>query len=93
MRIGSDAVGGVEFMGQHIIRLAGSLLLMGLALIPPIVIASAVALPLLGALGSWAALPAALAALATLCAEVAATVIWLGGVFERFDPVDAGLRA
>jgi hypothetical protein len=93
MRIGADAVGGVEFMGQHILRLAGSLLLMAVALIPPIVVAGAVAFRLLGALGPWAALPAALAALATLWAEVAAIVIWLGGVFERFDPVDAGLPA
>lgn len=93
MHIGTDHPGGVEFMGQHILRLVGSILLMGVGLVPPLLVAGWVALQLAQALGAVAAVAAAATAIAALWIEVGLVVAWLGRAFERLDIVEAGLRS
>jgi ABC-2 type transport system permease protein len=88
--IGREA-GGVEAFGQNIVTLVGTLLLMLLALVPPLLVA-AIAGAILMPLSSTGAVAAGVLVLsAALAAETALLVLWLGRLFERTDPVAAGL--
>jgi ABC-2 type transport system permease protein len=88
---GGQQAGGVETVGQGIITLMGSLLLMGLALIPAALAAGAVG-ALFWPLGTVAAGAAgALAGVLVVAGEVGLLVVWLGGLYDRLDPVLAGL--
>jgi ABC-2 type transport system permease protein len=92
MRIGAVDAGGVEFMGQHILRMVGSMLLLAMGLLGPLLVAASIAFPLGPLLALWSALPAAVMFIVALWAEVALIVAWLGRAFERVDPVEAGIR-
>jgi hypothetical protein len=91
MRVGVGDPTGVEFMGQNILRLAGSFLLLGLGLLPPLLIGGLTGFRLIPQLGEMAAVPAILAGVAALWTEVGLIIMWLGDAFERTDPVEAGL--
>jgi hypothetical protein len=91
MRVGTGDASGVEFMGQNILRLAGSFLLLGLGLLPPLLIAGLTGFRLIPQLGPLAAVPAILLGVAALWTEVVLIIVWLGDAFERTDPVEAGL--
>jgi hypothetical protein len=91
MRVGAEGAGGIEFMGQHILRIVGSILLILAGLIPPALVGAAIAARLFPAIGARAAIPAAVAFIPALWIEVALVVLWLGDVFERTDPAEAGL--
>ncbi|MGH7553574.1 MAG: putative ABC exporter domain-containing protein [Longimicrobiales bacterium] len=91
MRVGTGDPSGVEFMGQNILRLAGSFLLLGLGLLPPLLIGGLAGFGLIPQLGPLAAVPAILLGVAALWAEVVLIIVGLGDAFERTDPVEAGL--
>jgi ABC-2 type transport system permease protein len=82
--------GGVESAGQGMLLFGGSIIVTSLLLLAPIVAAGAVLLVTRG-LGIWSLVPAAAAAAALLVFELRFLLLWLGGVFERTDPVDAGV--
>jgi hypothetical protein len=83
---------GIAAMGQRILSMFGSMLLLLVMLIPAVLVGvgvMAVTAPMGGASAGAAA--AALAACAALWGEIAGLVVWLGGVYDRLDPVDAGI--
>jgi ABC-2 type transport system permease protein len=91
IRVGSHEGGGVESIGQNLVTLTASLLLMIVALVPPLVAAAAVAAPALAL-----SLPAAIAAgafalAAAILLEIRLLILWLGRLYDRTDPVTAGL--
>ena len=77
---------GLDVLGQRIVFVAGRLVAMALALVPP-----AIGAALVFAMTQWivgpvgAATLGGLAGLAILCAEAWGGMQWLGGRFERFD--------
>lgn len=91
MRVGVEGSSGVEFLGQAIVRLAASVVLLGIGLLLPAIVGAAIGFRSLVVLGPWAGLAGALTAVAALWFEVGLIVAWLGGVFERTDPSEAGL--
>jgi ABC-2 type transport system permease protein len=91
VRLGGHGSGGMEAIGQNLLTLVGTLLLLAVTAIPPLAVAGVVAGPLV-LLAPVIAVPAGvLAAAATIAAEVWLLVRWLGRVFDRTDPVEAGL--
>ncbi|CAN5627153.1 hypothetical protein BH23GEM8_BH23GEM8_01920 [soil metagenome] len=88
--IGRTRGGGVESAGQGMLLFGASIIVTLLLLLAPIIAASAVVLVARG-LGAWALVPAAVAAAGVLAFELRFLLRWLGGVFDRTDPVDAGL--
>jgi ABC-2 type transport system permease protein len=91
VRLGSGRPAGVEALGQNLLMMIAFMALLALALALPVAISGGTFLLLRGILESWAAVPAALLALAVIGLEAALIVEWLGGVFERTDPATAGI--
>lgn len=86
--LGPGRGAGVEMIGQRLVTMVGSLVLLMVALIPALVMASvAIAIGgLAGVTGVWLAVPGAVALAATLAFEARLAVVWLGRVFDRSDP-------
>lgn len=86
--VGPARAAGVEMIGQRLVTMIGSQVLLVVALIPALVVASvAIAIGgLAGVTGVWLAVPGALALAVTLAFEARLAVVWLGRVFERSDP-------
>jgi hypothetical protein len=86
--VGPARGGGVEMIGQRLLTMVGSQVLLLVALIPALIVgAVAVAAGgLAGITGVWLAVPGAAALTATLAFEARLAVAWLGRVFERSDP-------
>jgi hypothetical protein len=86
--VGPARTAGVEMIGQRLVTMVGSQVLLVVALIPALVMASvAIAVGgLAGVTGVWLAVPGALALAGTLAFEARLAVVWLGRVFERSDP-------
>ena len=86
--LGPARAAGVEMIGQRLVTMVGSQILLVVALIPAVVMASvAIAIGgLAGVRGVWLAVPAAIAIAVTLAFEARLAVVWLGRVFERSDP-------
>jgi hypothetical protein len=86
--VGPARGGGVEMIGQRLLTMVGSQVLLLVALIPALIVgAVAVAAGgLAGITGMWLAVPGAAALTATLAFEARLAVAWLGRVFERSDP-------
>lgn len=78
--------GGVEALGQQVLTTGVSLLLLGLLLTGPAVLAAGALYFSAGTLGSWAALPALLLAVLGMAIEAWLLLDWLGDRFERSDP-------
>ncbi|HUF36698.1 MAG TPA: putative ABC exporter domain-containing protein [Gemmatimonadales bacterium] len=89
VHLGPGRPGGVEALGQNMLALMAHVLVLALALAGPAAAAGAVLLSLEPAIGLWAVVPAALAALLVIALEASAAIGWLGRVFERTDPVSA----
>jgi len=86
--LGPGRAAGVEMIGQRMLTMIGSLLLMLLAFLPAAVVA-AVAVAIAGVAGVdgvWRAVPGAIGLTVTLGFEGMLAVAWLGRVFERSDP-------
>ena len=80
-----NAARGLEAMGQRLLTLAGSLLVLVVGLIPAAMVATLVSLPLSFAVGLHALPFGALAAAAMLFGEAWLALGVLGKAFERFD--------
>ena len=89
VHLGAGRPGGVEALGQNMLALMAHVLVLAVALAAPAAAGGAVLLSLEPALGWWALVPAALAALPIIVLEASAAVGWLGRVFERTDPASA----
>ncbi|MEX2611846.1 MAG: putative ABC exporter domain-containing protein [Gemmatimonadota bacterium] len=91
-KLGRDAPQGIEAMGQGILTMLGSLLLVALALVGPLALAGVVAMPVYAALGVvGAAVAGGVAFLAGLVVEIVWAVAGLGDYYEGMDPGQAGL--
>jgi ABC-2 type transport system permease protein len=89
--MGRTRGGGVESAGQGMLLFGASIIVTLLLLLAPLLAAVPIALLARG-LGAWSLVPAAAAAAAAVLAlEMKFLLRWLGGVFDRTDPVDAGL--
>ena len=87
--VGSRA-GGVEAMGQNLLTTVFGVVSIGVLLVAPGAAAAGTYLALRAHLGDSAAFVALLVCLAGMLGEIALMVRWLGGVFERTDPVSTG---
>lgn len=90
-RIGEQESGGMEAVGQNLITLIGTVLLLGVTTIPPLLAGAAVGAPLMLLQPSLAIAAGAVTVAVAMAGEVFLLVRWLGGLFERTDPVAAGL--
>lgn len=82
---GLEQARGFEGMGQRLLTLAGSLLVLTVGLFPAAAAGGVVLLLLWITVGPIAAPIAAIVAAAVLAAELAAAAVLLGRVFERYD--------
>lgn len=78
-------VRGLEAMGQRLLTLLGTLVVMMAGMIPATLVALLVGLPLYSVLGPWTLPVSSLAAALVLGGEVALGVVALGHAFERLD--------
>jgi hypothetical protein len=92
-RIGDERAPGFEQFGQQIITFLGTLILLLLALVPPALVgALAAGVVLLAGAGPIAAAVVGLAVgTAGGLAEVLLAIGVLGRVFDRLDPIEAGI--
>jgi len=88
--LGRDRAGGVEALGQSMLLIIGSAVLLSAILLLPLAAGGAVFLVLRTHLGLWSLIPAVPAAAGLLVLEGAVIVRWLGRIFERTEP-GAGL--
>jgi hypothetical protein len=86
VRLGLTRQGGVEVMGQSIIVTVGSLLVLLVLLILPLLLGGGLAVLGAAAMGLWAIIPGALLGSAVVLAELWGITAWLGGVYERTEP-------
>ncbi|HSK20028.1 MAG TPA: hypothetical protein VK912_12830 [Longimicrobiales bacterium] len=91
VRLGEQDAPGMEVIGQNMIVMFGTIVLLGIAAVPPLVAGGLVGAPLAMLMGETALLPGAAAALLAAGGEVVLLIVWLGGLYERTDPVTAGL--
>ena len=85
MKLG-PATGGVEVLGQGILLLLGSVLLVGIVFVPPALLVVGLLQPAMSLGGMPAILGLAVAALSLVLAELAGLVVWLGRSLERAEP-------
>jgi hypothetical protein len=83
---GSGPPRGVEAIGQRLLTLVGTLLVVTLALVPAAILGGLTGALLRGPLGSAALPVAALAGALVVAAEAGAAFFGLGRAFDRFDP-------
>jgi ABC-2 type transport system permease protein len=91
VRIGQAGSGGMEAVGQNLITMIGTLLLLALCAVPPLVVSSIAAAPVYPFSQGAAIVVAAIAAVLAVAAEIALLVLWLGRLYDRTDPTTAGL--
>ena len=91
VHLGSGRPGGVEALGQNLLMMVVFVALLSLLLLLPIVIGGGAFLLLRAVIDEWAALPATVLLLGTMSFEAALLVEWLGRIFERIDPANAGI--
>ena len=90
VRLGPDRPGGIEALGQNVLTIGASLVMVSALLAVPAALAAALAGALWPSLG-WRSLPPAALLLALLAAlELWPVVRWLGRVYERTDPSSLG---
>lgn len=90
-RIGAEQVGGIEHMGQQIMTMVGAAALLMLALVPALLVGAVCGAALFPLFGRLTFIPGAFGSIAALYAEVFLLIGWLGGMYDRLDPVEAGL--
>jgi ABC-2 type transport system permease protein len=91
IRLGEQGGGGMEMVGQNMIVMIGTALLLAVCAIPPILAGALVGAPLAMLIGELAVLAGVAAAVLAAATEVVLLVHWLGGLYDRTDPVAAGL--
>lgn len=91
IRIGGHDASGMEAVGQNMIVMFGTLLLLAILAIPPLAAGALVGAPLVVLLGESAAVVGVAAAVVAASAEAALLILWLGRLYDRTDPVTAGL--
>lgn len=87
--VGPARAAGIEVIGQRLVTMVGSAVLLVAALVPAAIV-GAVAVAIAGVAhitGVWLAVPGAVAVAVTLAFEAMLAFAWLGRVFERADPV------
>lgn len=86
--LGPGRSAGIEMIGQRLLTMVASALLMAVALIPAAVGAAlaVAAAGVAGVDGWWLIVPASVGAALALTVEIRLALSWLGGVFERSDP-------
>ena len=87
IRLGLSRPGGVEAVGQGIVTMFGSLVVLTLGLALPLVFGGGVAIVAVSRVGLWGLVPGTVVGAAIVAAEVWGITAWLGGVFERTDEV------
>ncbi|CAN5666886.1 hypothetical protein BH23GEM9_BH23GEM9_31540 [soil metagenome] len=91
VRIGHAGSGGMEAVGQNLLTMIGTLLLLALTALPPLILAAVVAAPL-GMLSATLGIAAGVVTLTiALAGEAVLLVMWLGGVYDRTDPIMTGV--
>ena len=90
-KTGTAQPGGVEFLGQHMLTMLGSILLLVLLMVPPLLVAGAAGASMVAQWGRYAFIPGGTAFIAALYGELALIITWLGNMYDRLDAVDAGL--
>jgi hypothetical protein len=93
VHLGSGRPGGVEALGQNMLMIVAYGAMLALALALPGALAAGAFTLLDGALGWWAAAPAAGVLLLGLAGEAVLMLRWLGRIFEGTDPAGAGIAA
>jgi hypothetical protein len=91
VRLGEQDAAGMEAVGQNMIVMVGTVLLLAVLAIPPLVVGAIVGAPLSMAIGAGAVPAGLLAAIIAGSAEIVLLVLWLGRLYDRTDPVAAGL--
>jgi hypothetical protein len=91
VHLGRSRPGGIEAMGQNILTLAASMVLIALLLLPPALTGALMAAFLWGQWGPLAPALGGLAAIAMAYAEVVLAAGALGRLFDRTDPAAAGI--
>jgi hypothetical protein len=91
VHLGRSRPGGIEAMGQNILTLAASAVLIALLLPPPALTGALMAAFLWGQWGPLAPALGGLAAVAMAYAEVVLAAGALGRLFDRTDPAAAGI--
>jgi hypothetical protein len=91
VRLGEQDTAGMEAVGQNMIVMVGTMLLLAVLAIPPLIAGAIVGAPLSMVIGAGAVPAGLLAAVIAAAVEVALLVLWLGGLYDRTDPVAAGL--
>ena len=83
---GTSRPRGIEAMGQQMLLLAGTLLMLAAGLVPAALAAAVIGFPLRWLVGWSGLVPAAVAFLAVLLAESWLAIAGLGRVLDRTDP-------
>ena len=91
VRMRTAQPGGIEFLGQNIMLMLGSVILFVAALVPPIVAGAVTGGTMALQMGRLAAVPAVAVFFAVLYVEIFMALKWLGNGYDRIDPVEAGL--
>lgn len=91
VHLGVGRPGGVEALGQNMLALIASVVLLAVTLVVPLGLAGVVVALLQPVIGAWCAIPAAAVGIVAAAAEAAFAIDWLGNVFDRTDPPEAGL--
>jgi hypothetical protein len=91
VRLGSGRPAGVEALGQNMLMMVVFVAMLAVTLLLPVTIGGGAFLLLRGAIDTWAAVPATVLVLGIIAFEAALLVEWLGRLFERTDPAEAGI--
>lgn len=87
-RLGLTRPSGVEALGQGILAGAGSVLVLFLLLLLPLLIGGSTAWIVVSAVGVWAFIPCAAFGSLLVLAELWGVTAWLGRLFERTEPLE-----
>ena len=91
VRIGDTQGGGMETIGQNVLTLVFTILLLAVAAIPPLLVGIVVGAPLALVSSTGAVIVGGAAALVAVAAEVILMTLALGRMYDSTDPVQAGL--
>jgi ABC-2 type transport system permease protein len=90
-RLGEVGASGMESLGQNVINLIGTAVMLAIVAIPPVLLGVAAGAPLTFWLDELAVVPGASIALAAVATEVVLLTRWLGRLYDTLDPVEAEL--
>ena len=85
IHLGAGLARGVDAIGQRLILLAGTWLMLVLLLLPGLIVGGGIGLALYRLAGPWASLPGALCAVAIIGVELVVATETLGPLYERLD--------